>query len=721
LANIQKAETEKPPLKLLKKNISNIDIFVLANELNSIIQDGFIQNIYELPSDGIILIKFRTKVGKKNVIIDPKKRINITQFDYPVPPYPSQFIMALRKYMKGRRIERVYQYNLDRIIVFQLRSSEGEPWKFVIEFFSGGNYILVDGEDRTYMAKKYKKMRERTILAKKPYDFPSSRGIDLWNLKLEILSDLIKENNDEVVRILARKLSIGGYISEEICLRAKIDKKKKTQDLSDEEILLLFNTIINFTQSLQNLEISPRIILNGDKKEIGFEPIGLEIYNNYNYTNKETFNETIDDFFSKFDNDNLFSGDVQESKGKLTKNEKILQKQLEKITESEEKREKSLNKGHLIYQYLNQIDNLISTIMIQKREKNRTWKEITEILMMGKEKNIPESLIFEKIFAKEVKVQINLESNIFKLDLKKSAIVNAELIYKQAKKAKKKIVGATIAAEVSKKKIEKQLEQHQLIEERKAVLLKKPKSKWYEKFRWFISSQEFLIVGGRDASSNELIVKKHMKKQDLFFHTDVRGSSVCIIQNPDNVEIPQETINETAIFASSYSSAWKSGWGSVDIFYVNPDQVSKSPKSGEYLSKGSFYITGKKNYLSKPFLELGIGVDLIAAYDETQSEKELEEDPDEIIGKNVNKDDGEKIQYYPQIISAPVSVLKKNKINHVRIKPSKSALKTSALAKKILARFIKQASVEEKMWVRLASINDIIRTTPSGSGELLEK
>ena len=98
-------ETKKP--KLLKKNISNIDLYVLSYEFDKILKDGFISNIYEIPTNEgkTILIKCRTKDGKRNIIIDPKTRINFTNFDYPIPPYPSHFIMALRKYMKGRRIQ----------------------------------------------------------------------------------------------------------------------------------------------------------------------------------------------------------------------------------------------------------------------------------------------------------------------------------------------------------------------------------------------------------------------------------------------------------------------------------------------------------------------------------------------------------------------------------------------------------------------------------------
>ncbi len=35
--------------------------------------------------------------------------------------------------------------------------------------------------------------------------------------------------------------------------------------------------------------------------------------------------------------------------------------------------------------------------------------------------------------------------------------------------------------------------------------------KRFEKFYWFISSENYLVIGGRDQQQNELIVKRHLK------------------------------------------------------------------------------------------------------------------------------------------------------------------------------------------------------------------
>lgn len=42
-----------------------------------------------------------------------------------------------------------------------------------------------------------------------------------------------------------------------------------------------------------------------------------------------------------------------------------------------------------------------------------------------------------------------------------------------------------------------------------AAIARKPH--WFERFHWFISSENYLVVSGRDAQQNELLVKRYMK------------------------------------------------------------------------------------------------------------------------------------------------------------------------------------------------------------------
>ena len=187
------------------------------------------------------------------------------------------------------------------------------------------------------------------------------------------------------------------------------------------------------------------------------------------------------------------------------------------------------------------------------------------------------------------------------LQLNKSLEENASAYYDYSKKSKKKLSGAEDALERSKKRLE-EIKKEEIKTKCKKIERKK---EWYEKFRWFFSSEGFLCIGGKDATSNDIIVKKHSEKNDIIFHTEMAGSPFFIVKN--GILAGETTLNEAAQATASYSRGWKLGLGSSDVFYVNPDQVTKTANPGEYLAKGSFMIRGKTNYLH-PKLELAVGI-----------------------------------------------------------------------------------------------------------------
>lgn len=55
---------------------------------------------------------------------------------------------------------------------------------------------------------------------------------------------------------------------------------------------------------------------------------------------------------------------------------------------------------------------------------------------------------------------------------------------------------------------------------------------WFEKFDWFISSENYLVIAGKNAQQNEVLVKRYLNKGDLFMHTDMPGAAVTVIKNP---------------------------------------------------------------------------------------------------------------------------------------------------------------------------------------------
>ncbi len=187
------------------------------------------------------------------------------------------------------------------------------------------------------------------------------------------------------------------------------------------------------------------------------------------------------------------------------------------------------------------------------------------------------------------------------VNVKKTLEQNAQLYFEKAKKARKKIEGAEEALKRTRKKLES-LEAESCEDEERLTKQKRARKKeWYEKFRWFFSSEGFLVVGGRDATTNEIIIKKHMDKDDIVFHTDMAGSPFFVVKKNSQKGkdiIGEATIMETANATFAFNSkAWKAGLMSARVFWVMPEQVTKEAQAGEYLQKGAFMIRGKTNYV----------------------------------------------------------------------------------------------------------------------------
>jgi len=679
----------------MKTQLSNIDVFAVAKELNDKLCDGFIDNIYEVKD--LLIIKIRTREVNRNLVIERDSRVNLTNYNYPVPKYPSQYCSSLRKFLKNRRILSIYQHNLDRILIIELSNQNTVSWKFIIELFAKGNYILINEENLVMVAKKYKKFKDRDILAKREYKFPLSRGLDLFSLDKDSFSKIIYTSNDELVRIIARNINIAGLYSEEICKLSQLDKKVKSNTLSEEEISKLFNILKDFALKLKTEKLKPQFILDDKNEVIDVVPFDLSIYESYQKQYVESFNEGLDNYFSKLDSTKVIPQPVEKYNREMEKLEKRLQTQIEYIREQENKKEKYYNIGESIYKHFKELEKLLKTILDAKK-KGYQWNEIEDKLILGKEQGIKETIPFKKIIPSKKQIIIQLDGKEFIIDLNKSIGENANLIFSKGKKAQKKIEGTYSAIEETKKKIKKLIiekDSEQVIVDH---LVRKPKKKWYEKYRWFISSNEFLVIGGRDISSNEAIYRKYIEPNDLVLHSEIRGSPLTVIKNPENKEIPLVTINEASIFVGCYSRAWKEGYKITDIFYVLPKQVSKTPPSGEFLPKGSFIISGKKNFIQKVKLILAIG----------------------IIFEKIKDDlNPELIHFYPKIISGPESSIKKQTEIYKLLIPEKGGKSSGSIAKKLKNLFLKKVDNDLKKWVNILSLDDIILLIPAGNSEIL--
>lgn len=191
------------------------------------------------------------------------------------------------------------------------------------------------------------------------------------------------------------------------------------------------------------------------------------------------------------------------------------------------------------------------------------------------------------------------------LDTDKTASQNAGDLFTRAKKLEDKAEKSKLALTeldnrieaLKKKKVEVAVK---ILKERR-----KP-GKWFEKFRWFYSTSGKLIIGGRDATTNDIMMKKHVDNDELVFHADIVGAPFVTIKAKPS-ELSEDDIQEAAEAAGIFSRAWKLGYGAISVYYSPREKFTKQAPSGEHVKKGAFMVYGKKEWKTVK-LQAGVGI-----------------------------------------------------------------------------------------------------------------
>ncbi len=127
-------------------------------------------------------------------------------------------------------------------------------------------------------------------------------------------------------------------------------------------------------------------------------------------------------------------------------------------------------------------------------------------------------------------------------------------------------------------------------------------SQSYTKYRWFFTSSGKLVIGGKSAEQNEVLVKEVMKLgiNYIVMHTHAPGSPFTFIVDEG---VNEKDLEEQAIFTACFSQEWKKGKKSVVIDIFDSSQIAK--KRG--MKKGMFGVLGKVNRRN---VELKLGLEM---------------------------------------------------------------------------------------------------------------
>ena len=218
----------------------------------------------------------------------------------------------------------------------------------------------------------------------------------------------------------------------------------------------------------------------------------------------------------------------------------------------------------------------------------------------------------EKILTKSTKSD-NLNGKLaVDVDLALSPWSNARQYYDQRRTAADKemrtLQASARALKSTEAKIKADLKKG--LKQEKDIMRPQRRAFWFEKFLYFISSEGYLVLGGKDVQQNEILYAKHLKKGDVYVHADLSGASTVIIKNTSGRSgdpIPPSTLSQAGSLAVCTSVAWDLK-AVMSAWWVPADQISKTGSGGEYLQAGIFHVKGSKNFLPPAQLLLGFGV-----------------------------------------------------------------------------------------------------------------
>ena len=585
--------------------LTSLELRIVVNELKEHYLNSKLAKIY-LPKTKILRLELhRAGRGKSTLIVDSGVGMYLSKFNFENPAVPPAFAMFLRRHLLQATLKDVVQRGSERIVEFRFNTKNGTRF-LICELFGKGNFILTDTKYVILNSAVIQKTKERTIKKGETYSYPK-QGFDILNLtRADFDKGLSKWKEHSIVKYLASGLGLGGKYAEEVCVRAGIDKSEQVGLLKDKDLTKVFDSVLKLVSSFGS---GKSFVVMEDGKAVDAIPFMVSAFEAAEVKTVGSFSEAVDLLFSVGRISEVRKQKSGAFDKKLAKIEKIVESQRTSVEVLKSKQADLKSKIEVVYRNYQYISKIVDRLN-KARDAGHSWPEIIEAAEKERSSGLVEAEMFRSIKPEEKLVVLEIEGHSVEVRLDKKIENFTDDLYNQVKSMNSKIAGAERTMNKYIADRDKLLAQQSNIMETVEASLPKArvaiKKEWYEKFRWFFTSSGLLAIGGRDATSNEVLIKKHMEIEDWVFHTSMAGSPFFLLKKGKD-KASEEDIEEVAIATASYSRAWQNGYRTQEVFYVRPEQVSKKAEAGEFLTKGSFVVRGKRNLLN-PELEICVGI-----------------------------------------------------------------------------------------------------------------
>ncbi len=636
-----------------KRELTSVDLAALVGEFGAY-EGAKVDKAY-LYGDDLVRLKMRDfDRGRIELILEVgeiKRAHTVAPERVPdAPGRPPQFAMMLRNRLSGADFAGVEQYEFDRILEFTFEREDGTT-RIIVELFGQGNVAVTDGEYEVIDCLETVRLKSRTVVPGSRYEFPESRTNPL-TVSREAFDHEMNDSDTDVVRTLATQLNFGGLYAEEVCTRAGVEKGLDIADADESVYDRVYEAIERLALDIRNGNFEPRLYRERDDADDGDDeategqvvdvtPFPLDEHDDLDGEPYDTFLEALDDYFFQLELGEDEEPEPTEQRpdfdSEVAKYERIIEQQEGAIEGFEQEADALREQAELLYAEYGLVDEILSTIQ-DARAQDRPWDEIRERFEEGAEQGIEAAEAVVDVDGSEGTVTVDLDGDRIGLVVNEGVEQNADRLYTEAKRVEEKKEGALAAIEDTREDLEDAKRRRdeweatdsedaseggedETDDETQRDWLAEPSipirenEPWFDRFRWFHTSDDYLVIGGRNADQNEELVKKYLEPGDTVLHTQAHGGPVTVLKATDpseasssDIELPDSSIEEAAQFAVSYSSVWKDGRYAGDVYAVDADQVTKTPESGEYLEKGGFAIRGDRTYYRDTPVGAAVGI-----------------------------------------------------------------------------------------------------------------
>jgi len=631
--------------------LAGIELAYLVKEIGEQVRGCYVSNIYGINRNSLL---FKMRHPDKPDIMLMISSMGMWTTSKKIDPIePNKLLRRLRNDLLRSKIEKIEQIGAERIAYLTFSNFDNRL-VLIVEFFGEGNMLLCNYNKKILALMHSIDVRHRQLRVGLEYKPPPQDGLDILELKKEEFRKILSTSTS-IGKIIGRGLGLPKKYVEEIIRLSSVDRMKPSNELLEDEFEAIFDVINTTISNVVDGKHDPAIITDTDNSDVF--PIRFSD-DNAKAREVPSFNEGLDIIFTEQilqKGKSLYS---EEAEKRIKELQNRLEEQKNAITVVQEKSKSIADVANLLFSMQSEGKSKIIELDVEQILKNHNAELI-------KEKGI--SIL--KI--NDAKVKINLNSPLPSI---------ASTLFDESKKQKGAIASIEKLIKKTEDQLEKTIEKGEIAKGSISFSDIRKKS-WFERYRWFFTSDGILAVGGRDSSSNSALVRKHIEKDDKIFHAEINGSPFFILKDR-NDGLMSLSLEETAQATVCFSRAWQTSAHGLNSFWVKPDQIKRAAPTGQSMGKGSFMIYGTRNFIKVSSLKLAIGI--------------LKENEDYLM------------------MCGPPEPIKKKCLCYAVIEPGGSTI--SDVAKKIRAEFDKTDEGFKKIFL----IDDYVRALPTGSSKITE-